>query len=112
MVNKHFGFYKMMNENNDIKHFEEFNDYYIGTSASVRSKNPDFHIFRFNELGNRLVEKQVIFKTAYYQFALGASLSSNISVFNKSFIAEEYAMVIFIPGQIIKWERTVCGMVM
>lgn len=91
---------------NELKCYTEFNDYYIDGKALVRSKNSDFHIFRLNELGDNVVKEQGPFKTDYYQFALGTSLSSNVSVYNKSFIAEEYSMVIFVPGQIIKWERT------
>jgi AraC family transcriptional regulator, transcriptional activator of pobA len=95
-----------MNKNIKVKNFSEFKDYYIDGKGLVRSKNPDFHIFRFNELGDKVVKKQGPFKTEYYQFALGTSLSSNVSVYNKKFIAEAYSMVIFIPGQIIEWERT------
>lgn len=95
-----------MDRDTQIKNYSEFNDYYIDGNGLVRSKNSDFHIFRFNELGDKVVKQQGPFKTDYYQFALGTSLSSNVSVYNKNFIAEEYSMVIFIPGQIIKWERT------
>lgn len=95
-----------MDKPTEIKCYSEFNDYYIDGQALVRSKNSDFHIFRFNELGDKVVKQQGPFKTEYFQFALGTSLSSNVSVYNKNFIAEEYSMVIFIPGQIIKWERT------
>lgn len=90
----------------NVKNFTEFDDYYIDGNGLVRSKNSDFHIFRFNELGNSVVTKQGPFKTAYYQFALGTSLNSNISIYDKYFITEEYSMVIFVPGQIIQWERT------
>lgn len=95
-----------MDIKNNVKNYTEFDDYYIDGNGLVRSKNSDFHIFRFNELGNSVVTKQGPFKTAYYQFALGTSLSSNISIYDKYFITEEYSMVIFVPGQIIQWERT------
>jgi len=95
-----------MNKDTKINTYHEFNDYYIDTKSPVRSKNNDFHIFRFNELGNKVVEQHGPFETKYYQFALGTSLSAKVSVYNKSFIAEKYSMVIYIPGQIIKWERT------
>ncbi len=95
-----------MDKGTKVKSYSEFNDYYADGKGLVRSKNSDFHIFRFNELGNKVVKKQGPFKTEYFQFALGTSLSSNVSVYNKSFVTEAYSMVIFIPGQIIKWERT------
>jgi len=95
-----------LDKNIPIKHFAEFNDYYIDGNGLVCSKHPDFHIFRFSELGGKVVQQQGPFKTDYYQFALGTSLSSSVSVYNKSFIAEDYSMVIFIPGQIIEWQRT------
>lgn len=95
-----------MKSENTIKQFNEFDEYYIDGKGQVRSKHPDFHIFRFNELGDQVVSRQGPFKTAYYQFALGASLSANVSVFDKNLVAEDYSMVIFLPGQIIEWERT------
>lgn len=90
----------------DIKLYEEFDDYYKDTIGDVRSKNLDFHIFRFNELGKKLVNKHGPFRVAYFQFALGVSLNANVSIYNKTFISEEYSMVIYTPGQIIEWERT------
>jgi AraC-like DNA-binding protein len=85
--------------------YSAFDDYYIDTKAKVRTGHQDFHVFRINELGDQLVERMGPFKTEYYQFAVGSNLRARVSIYEKDFIAEDYFMVIFIPGQVIRWEK-------
>ncbi|WP_373514269.1 helix-turn-helix domain-containing protein [Persicitalea sp.] len=90
----------------DITTYREFDDYYRAGNGLVRSRHPDFHIFRFNELGPRLVDRMGPFKTNYYQFAIVNRLNARVSVFDKSLVSETCSLIVFVPGQIIEWTKT------
>ncbi len=90
----------------EIITYKDFNDYYNATNGNIKSKYSDFHIFRFNELGENVVEMHGPFKTDYFQFAIGSNLHSEVSVFNQIHISEKFSLIIFKPGQIIEWKRT------
>ncbi len=86
--------------------YQEFDEYYRAGNGLVRSSHPDFHIFRFNELGAQLVDRMGPFKTDYYQFAIVNRLNARVSVFDKSLVSETCSMIVFVPGQIIEWTKT------
>ncbi len=86
--------------------FEEFDAYYQAGKGDVRSKHPEFHIFRFEDLGEGLVQEMGPFRTNYFQFAIGSEVEANITVFNKQVQSLESKIVIFLPGQLIEWKKT------
>ncbi len=89
-----------------VKSYKNFNDYYSDANAPVRSKHDEFHIFRFSDLGDNIVERMGPFSTAYYQFAMGSEVQAKLGVFDTNAVTEKYTMVIYLPGQILKWEKT------
>lgn len=90
----------------DVPTFERFDDYYAAASAEIRSSHDDFHIFRTSAIGEGLVPRMGPFRTTYYQFAIGAELYGNIGVFNTENVSESHSAVIYLPGQILRWEKT------
>ncbi|TVQ04331.1 MAG: AraC family transcriptional regulator [Balneolaceae bacterium] len=90
----------------DIKTYLNFNNYYADANALVRSNHDEFHVFRFSELGDKIVQKMGPFRTTYYQFAIGSILPAKVGVFDSHKVIEEYTMVIYLPGQILHWEKT------
>jgi AraC family transcriptional regulator, transcriptional activator of pobA len=46
------------------------------------------------------------FRKTYYHFALGRVLSAKVGVFDTRTVTENYSMVVYLPGQIIHWEKT------
>jgi AraC family transcriptional regulator, transcriptional activator of pobA len=90
----------------DLPTYERFDDYYVDARAAVRTSHPDFHIFRTSALGGELVEQMGPFRTTYYQFALGSELHGNVGVFETEQVIESHAAVIYLPGQILRWEKT------
>lgn len=89
-----------------MKTYTNFNEYYKDTKGNIKSNNDDLHVFRFNEIGNNVVEKFGPFRTDFYQFAIGNTLSAEISVFGSKLFSQTFSLVIFCPGQIIEWEKT------
>lgn len=86
--------------------FEDFDAYYQAGKGKVRSKHPDFHIFRFEDLGDDLVQEMGPFRTNYFQFAIGSEVEADITVFNQQVHSLESKIVIFVPGQLIEWKKT------
>ncbi len=86
--------------------FEDFDAYYKAGKGNVRSKHPDFHIFRFEDLGEGLVQEMGPFRTNYFQFAIGSEVEAYITVFNQQVHSLESKIVIFVPGQLIEWKKT------
>lgn len=95
-----------MKEDLSIVTFKEFNDYYKAANTPMRSKNDEFHVFRFSELGDELVSEMGPFNIAFFQFAIGNVLHARVGVFDQQEDIEEYTMVIYLPGQILTWEKT------
>ncbi|MCC5931444.1 MAG: AraC family transcriptional regulator [Cyclobacteriaceae bacterium] len=89
-----------------IKTYKKFNDYYSDANALVRSSHDEFHAFRFRELGDNIVPHMGPFQTTYFQFAMGRILPAKVGVFDSHKVIEEYIMVIYLPGQILNWEKT------
>lgn len=46
------------------------------------------------------------FITGYYQFAIGSEVQAKVGIFDTKAVTETYTMVIYLPGQILKWEKT------
>jgi len=90
----------------EIKTYNNFNDYYADASALVRSKHDDFHVFRFDEIGDNLVPRMGPFRKTYYHFAIGSLLPARVGVFDTKTLTEKYSLVVYLPGQIIHWEKT------
>ncbi len=90
----------------EIKTYHNFNDYYADARAEIRAKHDNFHVFRFSEAGDGLVQKMGPFRKSYYHFALGRVLQANVGVFDTRTITEKYSLVVYLPGQIIHWEKT------
>lgn len=90
----------------EIKTYHYFNDYYADANALVRSKHDDFHIFRFSEIGNNIVPKMGPFRKTYYHFVIASVLPAKVDVFDISTITESYSLVIYLPGQVVHWEKT------
>jgi AraC family transcriptional regulator, transcriptional activator of pobA len=86
--------------------FDNFDAYYKAGKGNIRSKHPDFHIFRFEDLGDGLVEEMGPFRTNYYQFAIGSEVEADITIFNQKVHSLESKIVIFVPGQLISWKKT------
>ncbi len=95
-----------MRSDSEIKTYNSFNEYYADANAPVRSKHDEFHVFRFSELGDGIVQRMGPFSTGYYQFAIGSVVEAKVGVFDSNAITEKYSMVIYVPGQILKWEKT------
>lgn len=95
-----------MKENLPIPTFNEFDEYYSATKGLVRAKIPDFHVFRLSEIGDQVVDNMPPFRLNYYHLSLGSQLKTNLSVFDQQLISEDFTLVIFMPSQIIQWERT------
>ncbi len=95
-----------MNPGSEIKTYNSFNDYYVDAKAEIRAMHEDFHVFRFSEAGVGLVQKMGPFRKSYYHFALGRLLQANVDVFDTRTITEKYSLVVYLPGQIIQWEKT------
>lgn len=95
-----------MEPGSEIKTYHNFNDYYADANALIRSVHDDFHVFRFSEAGDGLVSKMGPFRKAYYHFALGRVLQAQVDVFDTRTATEKYSLVVYLPGQIIHWEKT------
>jgi AraC family transcriptional regulator, transcriptional activator of pobA len=95
-----------MDPESEIKTYNNFNEYYADANSVIRAKHDDFHVFRFSEAGDELIPKMGPFRKSYYHFALGRVLSAKIGVFDTRTVTEKYSMVVYLPGQIIHWEKT------
>ncbi|TVQ17469.1 MAG: AraC family transcriptional regulator [Bacteroidetes bacterium] len=95
-----------MGTDSEIKTYHHFNDYYVDANALIRAKHDDFHAFRFSEAGDGLVLKMGPFRKSYYHFAIGRVLNAHVGVFDTRTITENYSLVVYLPGQIIHWEKT------
>lgn len=95
-----------MSSVSQVTTIDEFNQYYQLTNGLVRAKNPDFHIYRLSEIGKQVVAKMGPFKINYFHLSLGSSLHTRLNVFDAQLVAEDFTLVIFVPGQVIEWERT------
>lgn len=90
----------------EIKTYTEFDDYYTDAGASVRSRHPDFHVLKLNQLGNKVKSEMGPFKTAYYQFAIGNAAKADLSIYNEPRVTDNYSLIVYLPGQIIRWRKT------
>ncbi|WP_114749838.1 AraC family transcriptional regulator [Pleomorphovibrio marinus] len=95
----------MANQPNIIT-YREFNDYYADANTTIRAKHDEFHVLRFSELGNDIVPVMGPFCTAYFQVAIGSEIQARVGVFDMREEIENYSMVIYLPGQILTWEKT------
>jgi hypothetical protein len=86
--------------------FKEFDEYYEATNGLVRTNHPDFNIYKLSEIGNQVVSKIGLFKMSYFHLAIHRKLNTDIQIFGSRLISEEYAQVVFKPGQIIEWQRS------
>jgi AraC-like DNA-binding protein len=89
----------------EIPVYKEFNDYYVAANTPLRSKHDEFNILRFCDLGEELVTGMGPFSIAYYQIAIGSDLKAAVGVFDIREEIEDYTMVIYLPGQILSWEK-------
>ena len=90
----------------EIRTYHNFNDYYADANSVIRAEYDDFHVFRFSEAGDSLVARMGPFRKTYCHFALGRVLSAHVGVFDTHSITEKYSLVVYLPGQIIQWEKT------
>lgn len=90
----------------EIKTYHHFNDYYADAKSVIRARHEDFHVFRFSEAGDELVPKMGPFRKSYYHFALGRVLKAHVDVFDTRTVTEKFSLVVYLPGQIIQWEKT------
>ncbi|MGY6523159.1 MAG: helix-turn-helix domain-containing protein [Mongoliitalea sp.] len=95
-----------MKEELDIPIYREFNDYYQAANTPMRSCDENFHVFRFSELGDEIVPFMGPFSITYFQIAIGRDLKAAVGVFDIREEIEKYTMVIYLPGQILNWEKT------
>ena len=95
-----------MDPGTEIKTYHNFNDYYADANAIIRAEHEDFHVFRFSDAGDGLVQKMGPFRKTYFHFALGRVLRANVGVFDTRTETEKYSLVVYLPGQIIHWEKT------
>ena len=95
-----------MEEGFQIPNYKEFNDYYAAANTPLRSKNHEFNVLRFCDLGEALVPRMGPFSITYFQVAIGSDLKAAVGVFDIREEIEEYTMVIYLPGQILSWEKT------
>jgi AraC family transcriptional activator of pobA len=95
-----------MTEKTDIITYREFNDYYKAANTSMRSSNDEFHVFRFRDLGDDIVPEMGPFSIGYFQIAIGSDIKATVDVFDLREEIEKFTMVIFLPGQILSWEKT------
>lgn len=95
-----------MSEELQIPTYKEFNDYYAAANTALRSRHHEFNVLRFCDLGEALVPRMGPFSIGYYQVAIGSDLKAAVGVFDIREEIEEYTMVIYLPGQILSWEKT------
>lgn len=90
----------------EIITYRDFNDYYVDANTPIRSQHDEFHVLRFNELGDEIVQVMGPFSTSYFQFAIGSEIQARVGVFDLRVEIEKYSMVVYLPGQILTWEKT------
>lgn len=90
----------------NVIRFEEFNQYYIKTRGAIRSRIPEFNVYRHADIGDQVVQREGPFTLSYYHFVLGVSLNVDISISGRRHMTEDYTLVLLLPGQIVTWERT------
>jgi AraC family transcriptional regulator, transcriptional activator of pobA len=95
-----------MAPDSEIKTYHHFNDYYADANSVIRAKHEDFHVFRFNDIGDGIVSRMGPFRKTYFHFAIGHQLSAKVGVFDTHTVTEKYSLVVYLPGQIIHWEKT------
>lgn len=78
-----------MRSETEIKTYNSFNDYYLDANAPVRSSHDEFHLFRFSELGDSIVQRMGPFTTAYFQFAIGSEVQAKVGVFDTKAVTEK-----------------------
>ncbi len=88
-----------------IKTYREFDEYYRDANSVLRTKHPDFHVFRLGDVGDDVKEHLGPFKTSYYQFAIGNAAKADLTIYNTLKISENYSLIIYLPGQIIEWKK-------
>ena len=95
-----------MSTETEIKTYENFDEYYSDANALVRSKHDDFHVFRFSEIGDQIVTKMGPFRKNYFHFVIANILHAKVDVFDSSTLTETHTLVIYLPGQLVQWEKT------
>ncbi|MCC5937685.1 MAG: AraC family transcriptional regulator [Lunatimonas sp.] len=95
-----------MGEELQIPTYREFNDYYKAANTPMRSMNDAFHVFRFRDLGDDIVQEMGPYSISYFQIAIGSEIKAKVDVFDLREETEAYTMVVFLPGQILSWKKT------
>lgn len=91
--------------NNEIKTYKEFDEYYEDAGSHLRTKHPEFHVFRLSDVGENVKEQLGPFKTGYYQFAIGNAAKADLTIYNTLKVSDNYSLILYLPGQIIEWKN-------
>ncbi|GHB25493.1 helix-turn-helix domain-containing protein [Mongoliitalea lutea] len=94
-----------MGEGFQIPIYRDFNEYYEAANTCMRARDKEFHAFRFSDLGEDIVPSMGPFSVGFFQIAIGSELAAEVGVFDLKEDIQEFTMVIYLPGQILYWEK-------
>jgi len=89
----------------EIITYQEFDEYYRDAGSVLRTRHPDFHVFRLSDVGEGVKGHLGPFRTGYYQFAIGNAAKADLTIYNALKVSENYSLIIYLPGQIIEWKK-------
>lgn len=88
-----------------IPTFNEFNEFHNAANGGVHATHDAVHVFRFRDIGKRVVKKMPLFRQCFYQIGLMSPSTFKVSYFEKEHeLQDAPCVVLFKPGQLISFQ--------